>query len=130
MTTLARMNLLLLVALAAHSADHAFNQPTRHLAAAVVLPGLVGAGVTIVSFAFALARSPLAAPLAVALGFGQAIGFVVVHLLPHWGSFSDPYSQLSLNALSWALVIAPLAAALAVGFAGLRAMPRRSAAPA
>lgn len=130
MTTLARMNLLLLVALAAHSADHAFNQPTRHLAAAVVVPGLVGAGVTIVSLAFALARSPLAAPLAVALGFGQVIGFVVVHLLPHWGSFSDPYSQLSLNALSWALVIAPLAAALAVGFAGLRAMPRRSAAAA
>jgi hypothetical protein len=130
MSTLARLNLLLVVALVAHTADHAFNQPTRHLAAAVVVPGLVGSGVALVSLALALLRNPLAAPLAVALGFGQAIGFVAVHLLPHWGSFSDPYSPLSLNALSWVLVVAPIAAALALGFAGLRTMPRRSAAAA
>jgi hypothetical protein len=56
------------------------------------------------------------------VGFGTAIGFVAVHLIPRWGAFSDPYPDLPVDALSWASVGVSIAVGLAVGLAGLRAI--------
>jgi len=115
MTRLARANLILLVLVLVHSADHAFHQPTRHYTTEIIVPGILGPLAVALVLMLALRRRPEAAPLSVFIGLTTAAGFVAVHLLPYWGSFSDPYVDVpSLDAVSWALVFAPIFAALLV----------------
>jgi len=113
-------SLLLLVLLVGHDLDHAFNQPSRDLDAAVSAVGIVGLVSAGVMLALALARRPEAGLAAVAVGFGTVLGLVAVHLVPEWGAASDPYPDLDLNALSWLLVALPMAAAAWLGALGLR----------
>lgn len=117
---LVRANLFLLVLLVAHDLDHAVNQPPRKLAVAVIAIGLLGVGATVVTLALALRRHVLAAPASVALGVGTVLGFTLVHLAPHWGVFSDPYWDFSLNAWSWLFLLLPMVAALGVAYVGVR----------
>jgi hypothetical protein len=71
-------------------------------------------------------RAPLVAAF---VGFYIAIGVSAAHLLPEWGQFSDPYSELSLGAWSWIVVLLEIGTGFLLGLAGLRAM-RRQAPPA
>jgi len=106
----------------AHDLDHLLNQPPRHLATQVVVPGFIGLASAIVAAILALRRHPLAPPASVLVGFGTAAGFIAVHLVPYWSAFSDPYSRLDLNALSWLLVALPIAVAFLAGVYGTRAL--------
>jgi hypothetical protein len=66
-------------------------------------------------------------------GFSVAAGVAASHIAPHWSAFSDPYPAIGADALSWALMLVELGAALALGYAGLRAAtpaPRRAASTA
>ncbi len=127
MNGLARANLLLLVLLAGHTADHAFNQPPRHYGLALTAPGIAGFVVTALALAMALRRSALAAPVSVAVGLSTIAGFALIHLAPSWGVFSDPYSAFSPNAVSWALVAAPMAAAALLTLVAVRQLRGESA---
>ncbi len=120
MTQLARAAAVLLALQVGHALDHILNQPSRDLALEVTAPGLLGTAASVLLVGLALRRRPEAGPLAMLVGFGTAAGFVAVHLVPHWGAFSDPYEDLTLNAASWVMVTLPIAAALVVGALGLR----------
>lgn len=129
-TRLARANLLVLVLLAAHTLDHAVNQPQRSLPATGGVVGVVGFVILAISATLALRRSPLAPAASALAGSLTALGFVAIHLLPQWsGAISDPYWDFSANALSWVLLLAPLAAALALAAVAARelAAPPRAA---
>ena len=132
MSQLARANLLLFALLLAHTVDHAVNQPARDLPATGTLFGVAGFAIAAVSSVLALQRrAPAAAGAALAAGLATAAGLVAIHLLPAWSEpVSDPYWDFAANALSWALLAAPLAVSLwlgALGARGLRALPRSPA---
>jgi hypothetical protein len=120
--------LLVLVLQVAHTLDHVIGHPATGVG---VIPGYLGY-VTILGTLYLVWRGdPLGPPIAAFVGFFTAAGLVAIHLAPHWGIFSDPYSKLDLPFISWAIVFANLAAALWLGVLGARAMlAGRSAQPA
>lgn len=121
MSKLARLNLLVFALLAAHTVDHAVNQPQRDLPPTGGLIAFAGFAVVAASTVLALRRSPHSPVAAAFAGVATVVGFVAIHLLPSWsGEVSDPYWSFSANVLSWALLIAPLVAATALAAAGLR----------
>ena len=71
----------------------------------------------------------LAAPYAAAVGVSVAVGFLAVHVAPHWSSFSDPYSGFDPDALSWALVAVPVLAAINLVAQAARAHARTRRSP-
>jgi len=124
MTRLARLNLLVFALLAAHTLDHALNQPQRSLPATGGAIGLLGFLIVAASATLALRRSPIAPAASAVAGALTAAGFVAIHLLPSWSrAISDPYWDFNANAVSWILLVAPLVAALALAAAGVRATP-------
>jgi hypothetical protein len=117
-------NLLLVAVLVIHTLDHALRQ-TATVNTAGQLVGLLGFIVAISSLALAMTggeRSPLVTAVA---GIGIGLGFVAVHLLPHWSTFSQPYSSIPVDTVSWFGLIIPALAAFGVGIVGLRQLPYR-----
>jgi len=115
MTRLAKLNLLVFVLLIGHVVDHAVNQPSRDLPATGGVFGIAGFVLIAASATIAIRRHPLAPAVSLFAGAMTATGFVAIHLLPQWsGAISDPYWDFNANALSWFLLLAPLAAALAL----------------
>lgn len=112
---LAKTELLLFFLLALHTADHAVNQPSRSLPAGSGVIGIAGFALVAVAIVFALQRWPLAAPVGLFAGIGTFLGFVVVHM-PGIGPLADPFADFRPNALSWALLFAPMAASLVVAY--------------
>jgi hypothetical protein len=109
-TPLGRAALLLTAADVAHALDH--TRQGRDLAAEVYTAGVAG-WIALAALLVLVARGHrLAAPYAAAVGLAFATGIVSVHVLPRWSAFSDPYSGWSPDALSWALVVVPVLAAL------------------
>jgi hypothetical protein len=124
-TALGRAALLLIVADVLHAIDH--TRQGRDLASEVYVAGVSG-WIALALLLFLIARGhPLAAPYAAAVGVSVAVGFVAVHVAPHWSAFSDPYSRFDADALSWALVVLPVAAAVNLVVQALA--PRAAPAP-
>jgi uncharacterized membrane protein YeaQ/YmgE (transglycosylase-associated protein family) len=103
-------------------ADHVFRQTGSGLSAAASAPGLVGALLAVGSLVLAARRDPRAAPVAAVVGLLTALGFVAIHLAPHWSMFSDPYYDRSLDAVSWAEMLVTLASGLALSAVGVAAV--------
>jgi hypothetical protein len=123
---LARANLVLFALLIAHALDHTLNQPSRDLPATAGIFGVAGFILVGISTTLALRRSSQAPFASLFAGSATVVGFVAIHLLPHWWGFvSDSYWDFNANVLSWAIVLASLAAALWV--AGMGAAQMRSA---
>jgi hypothetical protein len=109
-TPLGRASLLLVAADVLHALDH--TRQGRALASEVYVAGVAG-WIALALLLVLVARGHrLAAPYAAAVGVSVAAGFLAVHLAPHWSAFSDPYSGFDPDALSWALVVVPVLAAL------------------
>ena len=129
MSRLARANLVLFALLIAHALDHSLNQPSRDLPTTAGLFGIAGFILVAGSTTLALRRSPLAPAVSLYAGAVTALAVVAIHLLPYWWGFiSDPFWDFHANALSWLIVLATLAAALAVAAIGASAI-RRAPAP-
>ncbi|MDO3645377.1 hypothetical protein [Nocardia mangyaensis] len=85
---------------------------------------------------FLVFRRHSAAPRAAMLiGFASAVGFTVVHLFPDWfGPLSDSFinapPQARVTAFSWFAALFEVAAGLAIGIAGTRALRARQPSPA
>jgi hypothetical protein len=126
-TALGRAALALTVADVLHAADH--TRQGRHLASEVYVVGVAGWIALAVMLVLIARRHPLAAPYAAAVGASVAIGFVAVHVAPHWSAFSDPYSAFHPDALSWALVVVPVAAAVNLVAQAARAHARTRRSP-
>ena len=128
MTSLAKANLILFALLAAHTLDHAINQPSRDLPVTGSVIGVAGFAIVGASAVLALRRSPAAPAAAAFAGVATTIGFLAIHVLPAWSEpIPDPYWDFAANAVSWALLIAPLAAAIALAAMGMRRLDRAAA---
>lgn len=57
---------------------------------------------------------------AVIVGFGTALGFVLVHVLPDWGPLADGYPGINVDGISWLIVVGDIAAAAWLGWIGTR----------
>jgi hypothetical protein len=126
-TPLGRAALLLVVADVLHALDHA--RQGRDLASEVYVAGVAG-WIALALLLVLVARGHRLAPLyAAAVGLSVAVGFLAVHVAPHWSAVSDPYSAWDPDALSWALVAIPVLAALSLVAQAARARTRRRRSP-
>lgn len=121
MPLLARIAALELGLLVVHVVDH--MRQDRPTPAELTYVGALGFVAWAVVLVLALRRSALAAPATVLVGFGTLLGFVVVHVVPHWsGAFSDPYGAAGVDGVSWITMALPALVGL---WAGLAALPPR-----
>ena len=114
MTNLRRATLLVLFTHVLHDLDH-----VRHGTPApgeVVATAIAGWIALIALLVLVFRGHRLAAPYAAAFGIASALGFVLVHLLPRWSAFSNPYADANVDALSWALAALPVAAGLYLAY--------------
>lgn len=125
MSPIARASAVLLALLVLHVADHTLRQD-RTTPSELGLVGTLGLIAVVVALVLAVARRPEAAPVAAVVGGATAIGFVAIHLLPHWSAFSDPYEDHHLDALSWISMLASLVAGAALAAAGVRQLRQRA----
>jgi len=126
MTVLARANLALLALLVLHDLDHLLHQPERTLAVAVISLGLVGLVSNTSSTVLAVRRHALAGWASLIVGFGTAVGFVLVHAVPYWSAFSDPYTAFGADVVSWVPLIITIAMSALVGLLGWREVSSRT----
>ena len=116
-----------IAALLLHDTDHL--RQARGIAAtptAVFWGGMALALAAFTSFALTMSRHPRAAVVATVVGFVAAFGAASSHLAPHWSALSDPYSDLSLDAYSWAVMVAEVAAGFVLGVVGLQTLHREA----
>jgi hypothetical protein len=121
-TPLGRAAIALTAADVLHALDH--TRQGRELPAEVYVAGFAGWIALAVLLVFVARGHRLAAPYAAAVGLSVAVGFALVHVAPHWSSFSDPYSGFDADALSWALVVVPVLAAVNLVAQAARARSR------
>jgi hypothetical protein len=113
-------NIALAALLAGHVADHALRQPAGdQLPLLGSLPGLLGTVAVFVALVLVARGTRHAAQFAGVIGLLTALGFVAVHLAPHWSMFSDPYADRYLDAGSWIEMLAALAGGLWVAIEAL-----------
>src|SRR3954454_12528905 len=121
---LGRAALLLAVLDVVHALDH--PRQGRDLAREVYVAGVAGWIALALLLALIARGHRLAAPYAELVGISVAVGFLAVHVAPHWSSFSDPYSRFEPDALSWALVALPVLAAVNLVVQAARARAREA----
>jgi hypothetical protein len=123
---LVAVNLLLAFLLAVHVADHVLHQSGGgELHGVAAAPGLLGGVAVVVSLVLLLCRVRHAELFASIVGFGTLAGFVAVHVLPRWSMFSDSYFEHGRDAVSWSLMLLPLAVAGLLGASAVRAATDR-----
>jgi hypothetical protein len=106
----------------AHALDHAIGHPPD---AVGQIPGFLGF-ITCAALIYLAWRGDALAPIAAAaVGFFSAAALIAIHLAPHWGVLSDPYSKLDLPAISWAIVFVSIAWSLFLAVLGMREMLAR-----
>jgi hypothetical protein len=113
--------LVLIVAEAFHDLDHV--RQGRAIEAPVILLGVVAYLAAFTVLVLAAFRHPFRFVAATVVGFGTAIGFVLVHVLPDWGPYADGYPDASVDVASWVVLGLDIAVALWVGLGGLRGRP-------
>ena len=126
-TPLGRASLLLAAADVLHALDH--TRQGRGLAGEVYVAGVAGWIALAVLVVLVARGHRLAAPYAAAVGVSVAVGFLAVHVAPHWSPLSDPYSAFHADALSWALVALPVLAALNLVARAAQSRTRRRRSP-
>jgi hypothetical protein len=126
-TPLGRAALLLVAADVLHALDH--TRQGRDLASEVYVAGVAGWIALAVLLVLIASRHRLAVPYAAAVGVSVAVGFLAVHVAPHWSAVSDPYSGFDPDALSWALVVVPVAAAVNLVVQAVRSHARTRRSP-
>jgi hypothetical protein len=121
--SLRRVAVVFAVALAAHGADH-LRRGSDVITAQVRWAGVAQTLLAVITLVLVFRRHPWAPLSAIAIGFSSALGFTAVHLLPHWSSFSDPFTGSRIaphvTALSWVAALLEIGADIALGWAGLR----------
>ena len=102
-----------------HALDHTLRQsaPVPSEASALGTIGFVTTGAALL---LALIGSRSAWPATALIALGTFLGFVAVHALPDWGPFSQPYSDIPVDALSWVAMVVPALVALGVGAYAIR----------
>jgi hypothetical protein len=102
-----------------HTLDH-LRQGTGGLSPAIFAGGATLSVLAVIAMVMALRHHPRAPSFCAVVGLTGAVGVAASHLAPHWSTLSDPYPDLSVDALSWAVMLAEIAAALVLGIVALR----------
>jgi hypothetical protein len=110
----------------AHTLDH-LRQGTSELSNEILAGGAAVSILAVVTLVFVLRGDRRAPLIAAVVGLWSAVGVAASHIAPHWSAFSDSYPAIHADALSWIVMLAEVAAALALGLAGLRALAARPA---
>jgi hypothetical protein len=108
-----------------HTLDH-FRQGVGGLSPTILMGGTTLSLLAIVVMVMALQHHPRAAAFAAVVGLAGAVGIAASHLAPHWSSLSDPYPDISVDALSWAVMLLEIAAALVLAVVAIRELRRQS----
>jgi len=105
---------LLLAILLAHALDHALRQEALVPGgvSAVAAAGFVAVAVAL---GLAIAGHRLDAAATAVVGFGTTVGFLAIHVAPDWGPFSQPYSDIPVDDVSWVAMFVPLVAGAVLG---------------
>jgi hypothetical protein len=103
----------------AHTLDH-LRQGTAGLSTEILAGGTVLSLLAIATLVFVLRGDRRAPLIATVVGLWSALGVIASHIAPHWSAFSDSYPEIGADALSWIVMLAEVAAAAALGLAGLR----------
>jgi hypothetical protein len=106
-----------------HDADH-FRRGLDVLTPEVLWIGIAGVVITSGAVGLTLLGYQHAPLIAIAVGFGTAIGVSIVHLLPRWSVFSDSFPGSNVDQLTWVAVLFEVGAALAFGLVGVRSQLR------
>jgi len=113
---------VLVLALSLHGLDHV-RRGVQPLSPEVVASANVQAVIVIGTFLILVRGHRLAARLAAVVGFGNAVGVVAAHFLPHWSVFSDsfinPASGSGVTAISIATAAFEVLASLVLGCTAL-----------
>jgi hypothetical protein len=83
----------------------------------------------VLTLVLAVRHHPRAPLWAAVVGTWSALGVIASHVAPHWSAFSDSYFEIDADALSWVVMLAEVAAAAWLGFAGFRALRRAPGSP-
>ena len=118
-------NLLLLALLVVHTLDHTWRQ-TAEVPAEAALAGAVGFVAAGLALLLALVGNRWAAAATGFVGLATAAGFVAIHVFPEWSVFSQPYSDIDVDGLSWTAMLVPALAAAGVGALGLSRLPHNA----
>jgi hypothetical protein len=121
-------SLAFLATIVLHDLDHL--RQGRSIEPLVVALGVISDVAILTMVALVIRRHRLAPLAATLVGFANVFGFIAVHAVPDWGPLSDGYPDLPVDALSWAIVFLPMAAALWLGLAGLSELRGRRGAAA
>lgn len=121
------------VALFVHGADH-FRRGMDVTSALVNALGTLQILFALLTIVLVFRRHPAAPRAAMLIGFASAIGFTIVHLLPDWfGPLSDSFinapPRAAVTPYSWFAALFEVAAGLALGLAGTRALRSRQPTP-
>lgn len=122
------------VALLVHGSDH-MRRGMNVSSALVNALGTLQVLFTLLTVFLVFRRHPAAPRAAMLIGFASAIGFTIVHLFPDWfGPLSDSFINAPPEArvigFSWFAALFEVAAGLAIGIAGTRALRARQLSPA
>ena len=106
-----------------HTLDH-FRQGVSGLSTEILVAGTTLTALAIAVMVMALRQHPRAPAFAAVVGLSGAVGIAASHLAPHWSALSDPYPDISVDALSWAVMLLEIAAAAALAIVALRELRR------
>ena len=95
----------------AHTLDH-LRQGTSGLSTEILAGGGVLSVLAVATLVFVWRGDRRAPLIATVVGLWSAAGVAASHIAPHWSAFSDPYPDARVDALSWALVVVPVLAAI------------------
>jgi hypothetical protein len=111
-----------------HTLDH-IRQGTGRLTTEVLAGGSLLTVLAAVVLVVVLRGNPRAPAFAALVGMSGAIGIAASHLAPHWSALSDPYPDLSVDALSWAVMLLEIAAAAVLAIVAALELRRPAARP-
>ncbi len=112
-----------------HTLDH-FRQGVGDLTAEILVAGTLLTVLAVVVMVMALRGYSRAPAFGAVVGMSGALGIAASHLAPHWSALSDPYPDISVDALSWAVMLVELAAAAVLAIVALRELRRTGGAQA
>jgi hypothetical protein len=127
MTRLAVAATLFVAANILHTLDH-LRQGLDGLTPEILTAGTLLSIAAVFALVLALRGDAPAPVVCAGVGLAGALGVAAAHLAPHWSAFSDPYPDLGLDALSWAVMLAEIAAGVVLAVAGAREVTRHSTA--
>ena len=108
-----------------HTADH-IRRGTGSLTREVLWGGAFLALVNFATIGLVLRRHPRAPLFCAFVGLWTALGVSAAHLAPHWSAFSDPYPDLSLDALAWVAMLSEVVAALGLAAVAIAVLRRNA----